>query len=148
MFKQIVTTTAGIAVASAATQKAEGPINGLGFFSVEWEYDVAGTEKKADARLGAKPVTFVDSADSYVACLTCTKTAIKGKYDCMHVKITDPKGAKTLELKGWVDLPLASFPAMTIEGKSIFEQLTNTAPDCEQSVNEAKVVTGTKCTGA
>jgi hypothetical protein len=92
-------------------------------------------------------VTFVDSTDSYVACLTCTKTATAGKYDCMHVKVTDPKGAKTLELKGWVDLPLASFPAMTTEGKSIFEQLTATAPDCEQSVNEAKTVTGTGCTG-
>jgi hypothetical protein len=45
MFKQIVTTTAGIAVASAASQTAEGAINGLGLFSVKWEYDVAGTEK-------------------------------------------------------------------------------------------------------
>lgn len=91
-------------------------------------------------------MTFVDSTASYVACLTCTNTANSGKYDCMHVKVTDPKGAKTLELKGWVDLPLASFPAMTND-KSIFEQLTATAPDCTQSVNTAKAVTGTGCSG-
>ena len=59
-------------------------------------------------------MTYADNVASYVACLTCTKTAASGKYDCMHVKVTDPKGAKTLELKGWVDLPLASFPEFTL----------------------------------
>ena len=43
MFKQIACTTAGLAVANAASKTLEGPINGLGLFSATWEYDVATT---------------------------------------------------------------------------------------------------------
>ena len=39
MFKQLVCTTAGLAVANAASKTLEGPINGLGYFSATWQYD-------------------------------------------------------------------------------------------------------------